>query len=265
MSVLGSYRVSFFLALNTQLAYRVNFVIGRMRDFLVYGALLLLYVALPQGSGDYSQAELLTYVLISSLFSSTAFVYGMHTIADEINFGDLTNYLLRPINYFGYWISRLAAERSLLLIGGGLQVLFLLWLFSSSSFIFQTNVWHLFQTVVLFIGSIVLIQTLDFIGGLFSFWTNKGHGPRWLITIFIQFLSGSYLPLDTLPDPVRAVLAWTPFPSVIFAPLQAYLGRMDTSAWLISVLVQWFWIGIMTLILRVLWRKGLRVYGAYGR
>lgn len=265
MSVLGSYRVSFFLALNTQLTYRVNFIIGRLREFVVYGAILLLYKALPYGSGAYSQSELISYALMSSLLGSAAFVYGMHTIADEINFGDLTNYLLRPINYFGYWISRLIAERSLLLVGGGLQTLLLLWLFSSSSFLFQTNLWHLFQTLVLYVGSIALIQALDFIGGMLSFWTNKGHGPRWMIMIFVQFLSGSYLPLDTLPESVRAVLVWTPFPSLLFAPLQAYLGRLSAEMWVKSVLVQWVWIIIAVVAVRMIWQKGLKKYGAYGR
>ncbi len=265
MPFLGAYKKSFVLAWSTYLSYRVNFVVGRLREFVVYGAMLLLYSALPQGSGNYTQPELLTYTLVSSLLGSAAFIYGMASIADEINWGDLTNYLLRPINYFGYWVSQLLAQRSLLLIGGFLQLTLLLWLFSSQTFVFQTNPFVLLQTMILYLGSLALIQTFDFIGGLFSFWTNKGHGMRWLIMIFIQFLSGSYIPLDTLPGPIHTILAWTPFPSLLFAPLQAYLGRLTPLAWIQTVAIQWLWIGIAVLTVRLLWRRGLKTYGAYGR
>lgn len=262
MSFLGPYRKSFVLAWSTQLSYRVNFVIGRLREFVVYGAMLLLYSALPQGSGVYTQAELLTYALVGSLFP---FVYGMHTMAEEIASGDLTNYLLRPINYFGYCISSILAQRSLLFLGSLLQLGVLVWLFSFDAFAFQTQLVPLVQFTILALGSLALIQSFDFMGGLFSFWTNRGHGPRWLITIFIQFLSGSYIPLDTFPESIQRALAWTPFPSLLFAPLKAYLGHLNTTEWLQTLLVQWAWIAVFVLIIRLLWKHGLRTYGAYGR
>jgi ABC-2 type transport system permease protein len=265
MPLLGPYLKSFQLALQTQFTHRVNFLIGRVREFVVYGAILLLYLALPQGSGNYSQQELLTYALMSSLLGSTAFVYSMHKISDEIVEGDLTNYLLRPIHYFGYWTSRLLAERALVFLGGILQTGLLIWLFSSASFFVQKNPIILLQTSILYIGSLVLIQLFDFIGGTFSFWTNRGHGPRWLITIFIQFLSGSYLPLEALPGGIKTILSWTPFPSILFAPLQTYLGHTSTSLWITHVLTQWLWIGILFLLLRFLWQRGIKTYSAYGR
>lgn len=265
MLSLGPYRKSFSLAWSAQLTYRVNFIVGRVREFIVYGALLLLYTALPQGSGNYTQSELLTYILVSSLLGSVAFTFSMHAIASEIADGDLSNYLLRPLNYFGHWVSQSLAAK-LLNFGGGIIQLFLLsWLFSSQSLGFQTHITPIAQAVVLFIGSLALIQTFDFVGGLLSFWTNRGHGPRWLITIFVQFLSGSYVPLDTLPAPIYRVLQFTPFPSLLFAPLQTYLGKLDTVTWLKALVIQWIWIGIMLLLVRTLWKRGLKTYGAYGR
>ncbi len=265
MSFLGPYRKSFQLALSTQLAYRVNFIVGRLREFLVYAAMLFLYSALPHGAGSYSQAELLTYTVVSSVLGAVAFIYSMESIANEIADGDLTNYLLRPLNYFGAWVSRNLAMRCLVLVGGFVQLGVLYWLFSGEHFVFQTQLVPILETAVLFVGSIVLVQAFDFLGGLFSFWTNRGHGMRWLIMIFVQFLSGSYLPLDALPGPIHTILSYTPFPSILFAPLEAYLGRLSPSAWLQTFLVQWLWIGVIILIVRSVWQRGLKTYGAYGR
>ncbi len=265
MLSLGPYRKSFSLAWSAQLTYRVNFLVGRVREFVVYGALLLLYTALPQGSGSYTQSDLLTYTLMGSLLASGAFIFSMNTIATEIADGDLSNYLLRPINYFGYWIAQSGAAKLLTFGSGVVQILILSWLFSSQSFSFHTNPVALLQTLVLYIGSLALIQTFDFVAGLFSFWTNRGHGMRWLIMIFLQFLSGSYIPLDTLPRKVSTILSWTPFPSILFAPLQAYLGKLNGTAFVQTLLIQWLWIIVMVLVVRILWKRGLRTYGAYGR
>lgn len=265
MSFLGPYRKCFQLALSTQMAYRLNFIVGRLREFLVYGAMLFLYSALPHGAGPYSQAELLTYTVVSSLLGSIAFIYNMEPIAHEIADGDLTNYLLRPLNYFGAWISRSLAARCFVLMSGLVQLGLLYWLFSNEQFAFQTQVLPILETIVLFIGSLVLLYAFDFLAGLFSFWTNRGHGMRWLVMIFIQFISGSYLPLDALPGPIHALLRWTPFPSLLFAPLQAYLGRLSPIIWLQTIVVQWLWIAVMILVVRLVWQRGLKSYGAYGR
>ena len=265
MSALGTYRRTFILSLNNQLVYRVNFIVGRLRQFIVYAAMLLIFSALPQGSGNYTREALLTYTLFSGLFASLLFVYAMEPIANEIITGDLTNYLLRPVNYFGYWISQLSAERCIVFMGGIVQLLVLRGLFSHVAFTFQTNIIPLFETVLLLVGSLVLLHLFDFTAGLISFWTHRGHGARWLLLILMQFLSGNYLPLDILPKGIQTLLNLTPFPMVLFVPLQAYLGRLSIGAWIQAVAVQWFWIGIALLGLRSTWRRGLRTYGAYGR
>lgn len=265
MSALGVYRRGFSLALSRELVYRVNFLLGRVREFIVYGSLLFLFQAIPQGLGRYTSEQAMSYLLISSLLSAPLFVYGMHMMAGEIADGDFTNYLLRPLNYFGYWASRLLASRALLFFGGLIELFILILLFAQGKFFIQTAGIAWVQVIVLFIGSLILVQLIDFIGALLSFWTNRGHGPRWMMTIFIQLLSGAYLPLDLIPPFIKRLLFLSPFPTMIYGPVKAYLGQLSPHECWILLLTQWIWILFFGVSVFILWKRGVRIYEAYGR
>ena len=265
MSALGVYRRGFSLALSRELVYRVNFFLGRVREFIVYGSLLFLFQSIPQGLGRYTSDQAMSYLLVSSLLSAPLFVYGMHTMAGEIADGDFTNYLLRPLNYFGYWTSRLLASRALLFFGGMIELLILILLFARGNFFVQNSGIAWIQALLLLIGSLTLVQLIDFIGALLSFWTNRGHGPRWMMTVLIQLLSGAYLPLDLIPSSFKRLLFLSPFPTIIYGPVKAYLGKLSSHEFMILLLTQWIWILLFGASVFILWKRGVRIYGAYGR
>lgn len=265
MSALGTYRRGFSLALSRELVYRVNFLLGRVREFILFAGFLFLFRAIPEGFNGYSSEEAIRYILISACLSAPLFTYGMHSIANEIVDGDLANYLLRPMNYFAYWTSRLLATRTLLIFGGIFQVALLILLFGQDLSLIQTKALPLIQCGILFLGSLALVQLIDFTGGLLSFWTNRGHGPRWLMTVLIQFLSGAYIPIDLLPHPIKQALLLTPFPSLLYGPIKAYLGKLSHPEFTSLLFTQLIWIILFTLLVSHLWKKGVRNYGAYGR
>ncbi len=265
MKGFGKYWMGFRLALSNELIYRANFLFGRARELIVFGALLFLFRTLPHGIGAYNQPRLLTYTLAAAFVSSLIFVYGMNGISMEIADGDLTNYLLRPIHYFGFWAARLMANRLLLLISGTLAVLILFFLFRATPFFWQTNFWMITESFALLVGSLCILQLLDFIGGALSFWTDRAYGPRFLITVLVQFLSGAYVAIDLLPSWIQTVLNATPFPSLIYAPVKAYLGDLSAAGFWHALLTQCFWIVLLTLFLQLLWQRGVKSYEAYGR
>lgn len=265
MSSLRAYQAGFSLALSELGTYRINFFFGRLREFILFGALLFLFQAIPHGVGDYSPEELMTYILGSTLISSLIFVHGMHRISFEIADGDLTNYLVRPVRYLPFWFARLLAPRSVLLLSHLLMILLFFVLFPNTHFIFQKDPKIILSVLALTFGAISIVQMLDFIAGLLAFWTNRAHGPRWLMIILIQFLSGAYLPLDLLPHWLQKILFATPFPSLIHTPLQVYLSDFSSEQFLHAIFAQLVWIGILGGILYTLWKKGVQTYEAYGR
>src|SRR3989338_2949065 len=261
---MGKYLTTFQLALSREMMYRANFVFGRFRALVIYFSLLFVFQLFGQQSHLYSQDELSTYIILAGSMYMVFFVYSMDLIAHEIVDGDLINYLLRPINYLTYWFCRIAAMRVLNVIAAiaGLAIVALA---THASFIFQTNIFALAQFIILLAGALSIITLIDFIAGSLSFWTYRSHGPRWLAVIGIQFLSGAYSPLDLFPQWLQQVYAATPFPSIVFVPITAYLGRMNGRGFVAALLVQAVWIGVLGIITAVLWKKGIRSYEAVGR
>lgn len=255
------YLIGFQLALSNELIYRVNFLFGRVRESVVQIALVFLYLAIPSGVNGYNQDNLLTYLVIGALISSMIFCYGMNTIANQIAEGDLANFLLRPISFLGFWSACMAATRSLLILSGFIQVGLLLILFPQIS-LPSPSVHTLPYFIVSMVSAVILVQIIDFIGGISSFWTGRTYGPRWLITVLVQFMSGALLPIDAMPKVVQKILNITPFPSLIATPIKIYLGATDFAQ---AILVQWIWIVVLGIVLAILWRRGVKTYQAYGR
>ena len=263
MSNFSKYATAYRLALSRALVYRANLFLGAINVLIWFGTLILLYRAIGGSIGGYSTAELVTYILGTSLLAATLFTNVMDQMADEIVEGDLVNYLLRPINYFYYWIARGAAVRTVLLVIAVAEII-LLGLTVADDVLFQSNPVILLQTAVLCCGSFVLITWFDFIAATLSFWTERGFGPRWLLMICTRFLSGAALPIAIMPSWAQTIFHATPFPSLISAPVESYLGHLSGQAFAIALVTQWSWILISVIVLTVLWKKGTKSYVAYG-
>ncbi len=263
MSNFSKYATAYRLALSRALVYRANLFLGAINVLIWFGTLILLYRAIGGTIGSYSSHELVTYILLTSFLTAVLFNDTSEQIANEIFEGDLASFLLRPINYFYYWMARSAATRSVLFLIA-IVVVSILSRFVANDVIIQSNPIVLLQTATLVVGSLVLMMILDFIGATFSFWTGRSFGPRWLLMICSRFLSGAALPIALMPMWAQTIFYATPFPSIVSAPVESYLGHQRGMAFIHALVVQWIWIVILLILLWCLWKRGVKTYAAYG-
>ena len=261
---MAKYLTVYRLGLSRALVYRTNLLLGAVNIVIWFGTFILLYKSIGGSLGSYSVPELVTYVLGTSFLSAMLFNSAiMDKIADEIVEGDLVNYLLQPVNYFYYWLARSAAMRTPLVVIS-LIVVFILSRFVSSDLIVQSDPTILWQTVTLTIGSIIMMTCFDFLAGMFSFWTDRGFGARWLLMISARFLSGAALPIALMPLWAQTFFKATPFPYLIAAPVETYLGHTDATTFVQTMIVQWAWIAVTIIAVALVWRRGIKRYAAYG-
>lgn len=261
---MAKYLTVYHLGLSRALVYRTNLLLGAVNIVIWFGTLILLYKSLGGSLGSYSTPELVTYILGASFLSALLFNSAvMDNIANEIVEGDLVNYLLQPVNYFYYWLARSTAMRTPLIVIS-LIVVFFLSRVVSSDVIIQTDLTILAQTALLSFGSIVMMTALDFLAGMFSFWTDRGFGARWALMISSRFLSGAALPIALMPIWAQAFFKATPFPYLISAPVEAYLGHVSGSVFAQTVIIQWAWIIATVVVVALVWQRGLKRYAAYG-
>jgi ABC-2 type transport system permease protein len=102
---------------------------------------------------------------------------------------------------------------------------------------------------------------------LVPFWLPEGAwGLQFLvIVVATEFLAGGLFPLDILPAGIQKALSFTPFPYLIFFPIQVYLGKISPPEIVRGLVIGFSWAATLYVLMRTIWQKGLRVYQSHGR
>ena len=148
MSKVESMKKYYLIAKNTwdeMLTYRASFVMWRVRNIIQLLTIYFLWSAvIPPGKNllGYTQPLMLTYILGTSLMDSIVLSSRTYAVGNEINSGNLMNFLLRPVNYFSYWFARDLGDK-LMNICFAITELTLIFLFLRPPFFFQTDPFYL--------------------------------------------------------------------------------------------------------------------------
>ncbi len=264
------YLTVFKISWQEELVYRTNFIVWRIRNitqiFLIFFLWDTVFSDPSKVAFGYNRARILTYVF--GIIIIKAFVFSAKTldVAGEISRGDLTNYLLKPINYFKYWLTRDLSSKALNLVFAILEFI-VLYLLLKPTFFFQTNLVFLLGFLVSLILAIFLFFLILFITSFIPFWVPElAWGAQFLvIAIIAQFLSGALFPIDILPSSIQGILLATPFPYLIFFPLQVYLGKISGLGLVKGLAISFFWLVVLWFLMNQIWRLGLKAYRAEGR
>lgn len=248
--------------------YRLNFVMWRVRTMLQLLATYFLWLAIFQTrQGEifgYTQNLILTYILGTAFLRSIVFASRTIDIGDEINRGNLTNFLLKPISYFKYWFTRDLADK-ILNISFAIFELTAIYFLLKPNIFFQQDLLAILLFLIATILALFLYFYINFLLGLLAFWTPEVWAPRFLFFIFLEFFAGALFPLDILPKFLFETLKFSPFFYLQFFPLKIYLGQLNFGQVVQGFAICLAWIVIFYQALRVVWNRGLRVYSAEGR
>ncbi len=247
--------------------YRLNFVMWRIRVMLqLITVYVLWYALLPAGDEvfGYTQSTMLTYVLGTAIVGSFVFSARSHTIAEEVNSGDLSNFLIRPMNYFKYHFARDMGDKGLNIIFSIFEFSLLVLLLRPTLFI-QTSPEILLFTVVATCVGVLLFFCCNVLLGMIGFWSPEVWAPRFIFMTLLTFFSGALFPLDILPEGIYRIFEILPFGYMLYFPLKVYLGQIAIGDIWLGLVAGGMWILILFGISKILWKKGLRNYAAQGR
>lgn len=248
-------------------AYRLSFLVWRMRSVLQVLTIYYLWLSITSKTSlfhNYSQEHLLTYIFGTSIVA--AFVFSTRTteLAEDINEGNLSNYLIRPLSYFSYLFARDMGDK-LMNVAFSLIELLLLVLLLRPPFLFQTNPVVIFFTFMAICLAVVNNYFIGLLLGTIGFWSRETWAPRFIFSQIVGFFSGALFPLDILPKNLSALFQALPFSYLQYFPLKIYLGQINTFDTISGMVASLMWTIITFLILQAVWIRGLRNYAAYGR
>ena len=264
------YLQVFKISFQQEFVYRVNFIMWWVRNVLQIFIVFFLWDAVFSDPErvvfGYDRSKILTYVF--GLLLVRAFVLSARAVevAGEISTGDLSNYLIKPVSYFKYWLTRDMSSKALNLTFALAEVS-VLYLILKPPFFVQTNFLLIIGFLITLVIAMFIYFVLLFIISSVPFWIPEaGWAVHFLVTVvIIEFMSGALFPLDILPSVIQDFLNLTPFPYLIFFPLQVYLGKVTGFALVRGIIISFFWAVSLWFIMRSIWSRGLKVYQSHGR
>jgi ABC-2 type transport system permease protein len=258
--------LSFFqITIQEYFVYRLNMVMWRIRQILVFLVPFFIWRAVVGSGGEiygYSFEALMTYLFGTIILRSL--VMGSRTVdlGWMINSGYLTIPLMRPIGMFRFLFVRDLADKLFNLSFMFLEIPLIILIFHPPIFL-QSDYPTLIFTIISLLFAILIYFFINIIFGSFAFWTRDIWAPRFLLIVILEFSTGAMFPLDMLPQVFQQILNLTPFPHLLFTPLKIYLGAGDLL--FNFLLTQLIWVVILYLVTRFIWQKGIKSYESEGR
>ncbi len=248
------------------LTYPLNFVFWRLRQMLGTFTSLTFWSVVFVGTGSafgYDRTDMISYIFLTSFLQSFVLSTLLNGLAQDVYTGEISNTLVKPIRMFGVWITQEIADKSMNLFFVILESLFLFWVFKPQLILPPTPQLLVFL-VAAFLGAVILFYIMLLFGTL-GFWTQETWGIRFLFFMILDFTAGKLYPLDILPELVKKVLFITPFPYLAYSQTQLFLGKYSPTEVVHVFIALITWVLVLAGLFHILWKRGLKEYGAVGR
>ncbi len=216
------------------------------------------------GTGEvagYDAADFARYFMLAFLTGQLVQVWVIWSLDEQIRLGRMSILLVRPIDPF--WA--LVAHN---LIGNGTRLPIALAVTAIDLALggaFTGLPWHRLPLFALSLaGAWMIAFNLNYALGLLSLWTDRAIALEGWYYVVSTVLAGELFPLDLLPADLRAVVDCTPFPYIVNVPVEIMTGGMTLDEAATALAIQLLWALAFIAAHRLLWRLGLRRYGAVG-
>ena len=246
-------------------AYRAEIVIW-MLSGAVPLIMLAVWIGKARASGGsvqgYTPQDFGAYFLAAWITQQWIVAWVAWELSNEIRLGYLSSRLLRPLDPIWEFGAGHLTERFVrlpfmaMIVGAGLVLV--------PGTRLTPDVLHALAFVACIFVAFAIRFLLAYCIGLLSFWFDQATALDEFYHIIAAFLTGGFAPLSFYPPAVRAAVEWTPFPYLVYYPVRVLTGAADVSEIVRVLAVQLGWLGVFWCIRVLLWRRGLRRYGAVG-
>jgi ABC-2 type transport system permease protein len=258
------------IGIQNNLTYRFNYLTRTLFSFIPLFAMLSLwqtiYAAKGQGSvlGGYTQAGMIFYYLLVAVVDVlTAVNEDDWQIAADIREGNISQFLLKPIDYLWYRLCLFFAGR-ITFIAMACVPLAVFIFFFRNYFVAPVNG----TALAVFPVSLLLTALLQFFTSyamaMLAFWLLEISTLIFILFAFEYMASGHLFPLDLLPVWLQHVLFFTPFPYQLYVPIGIYMGKIGGADLWRGLLAQFLWVMLAYLFARFMWARGIKKYAAFG-
>ena len=273
INVVSKYWHALNIGIQNNLTYRINFLARALFGLIPLTAVIFLWRTIyasrvEQGDApvisSYTLAEMISYyLLVTAVDALTAVNEDDWQIAADIKDGNISQFLLKPVDYLWFRFSLFISGRITYLAVAAIPLaLFFFWL--RDYFVLPADAF----TFGCFLLSVVLTAVLQFflsyMMAMLAFWVLEVSTFIFILYAFEYIASGHLFPLDILPAGLERALYFTPFPYQLYFPVGIYMGKVTGAELARGLLIQTGWLLIAYGLARFAWHRGLKKYSAAG-
>jgi ABC-2 type transport system permease protein len=258
------------IGIQNNLTYRFNFLARTLFGLIPLMAMLYLWRTIYSGKGEgtiistYSLAQMISYYLLATVVDAlTAVNEDDWQIAADIKDGNISQFLLKPIDYLWYRLCLFCSGR-LTYVAVACIPLALFFFHLRQYFVFPPDG----LTFAVFVLSMALTALLQFFMSyamaMLAFWVLEVSTFIFILFAFEYIASGHLFPLDILPPALANALSFTPFPYQLYFPVGIYMGKITGAELARGFMMQIGWVVAAYFIARFAWNRGIKKYSAVG-
>jgi ABC-2 type transport system permease protein len=245
------------------IAYRAEMLVWALTSTMPLIMLALFDAVARDGPlGRYGEPQLTAYFLATFVVRQLTSSWVSWQINMEVRDGTLAARLLRPVHPAVAYAAESVAPMPLRAVVALPVGVVLLVLVGSRQLATDPVVWGLWGVSV--VGAWLISLFVSLAIGALAFFIEQATRVMdlWLTVYFV--LSGYLIPVDLFPPAVRVVLDYLPFRYQIGLPVELMVGAHGRAEALSLVGRQWIFVLVTAWIVRLLWRRGLARFAAYG-
>jgi ABC-2 type transport system permease protein len=259
------YVQQFKTTLASMFQYRASlliWMIGQVLEPLVY---LIVWSKVSSSSGgsvgSYTTSDFAAYFIVLMVINQVTYTWIMYEYEYRVREGYLSFALLKPVHPIH---SDIASNISSKLLTLPIMMLIAIGLAAA----FHASIAPAPWAVAIFIPALLLAFMVRFLLewslAQAAFWTTRVGAINQMYFVVMLFLSGQIAPLALLPYPIRIISMLLPFRWILSFPVELLLGRLTLGGALIGLAAQAAWLIVSLVLVRIVWRAGIRIYSAVG-
>jgi ABC-2 type transport system permease protein len=258
------------IGIQNNLTYRFNFLARALFGLIPLIAMLYVWKAIYSGKkpgelvGDYTFIEMVSYYLLATIVDAlTAVNEDDWQIAADIKDGNISQFLLKPIDYLWYRLCLFFSGRITYLAVTTLPLA--IFIFCLRKYFVLPPDWGTLGWFLISVALTALLQFfMSYMMAMLAFWVMEVSTFIFILFAFEYIASGHLFPLNILPPAIEHALNFTPFPYQLYFPISVYLGKVTSGELAQGLLIQAGWVIASYAFARFAWNRGIKKYAAAG-
>ena len=238
------------------------YMIGMVVEPTIY---LVVWRTIANTSGGsvegYTAGTFAAYYIVWTLVRNMNIVFTPFGWETRIREGELSGHLLRPVHPIHYDLGSFAGWKVIVIV-------FWIPIAVVLSIAFRPTLDPSVQQCVVFFiaiwGAYLIRSMLLWVLGMITFWTTRVSALFEAYFMAELLLSGRLVPMTLMPGWVQALSWFLPFRWTFGFPITALVGPVSNQQLIVGVLAQVGWVVAGAVLVKVVWRRGVRRFSAVG-